>query len=87
MKKPAKIPAFRPGVYQHYKGAHYLALALGRDDETDEAVVIYVRLYARQGLPVSVRRLKVWNEKVSVRRGARTLKVPRFRYVGNAEPA
>lgn len=39
---------FRPGVYRHYKGDHYLALGLARADETDEVVVVYTRLYARR---------------------------------------
>ena len=69
---------FRPGVYRHYKGQHYLALMLAREDETDELVVVYVRLYARDGMPASTRRLKVWNERIDG--------TPRFEYVGSATP-
>ncbi|MDB5975498.1 MAG: hypothetical protein JWR07_2258 [Nevskia sp.] len=31
---------FKPGVYRHYKGKHYLALGVAREDETDVAVVV-----------------------------------------------
>lgn len=70
---------FRPGVYRHYKGQHYLALGLARADETDEIVVVYTRLYARAGLPMSTRRLSVWGESVA---GADGALVPRFSYIG-----
>lgn len=75
---------FRPGVYRHYKGNHYLALGLAREDETDELVVVYVRLYAREGLPMSTRRLSVWSEQVRAADGSSQ---PRFAYVGAAAPA
>ncbi|MDQ8030406.1 hypothetical protein CEG14_00470 [Bordetella genomosp. 1] len=72
------IAAFRPGVYQHYKGQQYLALGLARADETDETVVVYVRLYARDGFPMNTRLLRIWNETVQTEKG----EVPRFAYVG-----
>ena len=72
------VERFRPGVYEHYKGRQYLALCLAREDETDEVVVVYTRLYARDGLPTSTRRLRIWNEEVE-HEGRR---VPRFSYVG-----
>lgn len=74
---------FRPGVYRHYKGNHYLALGLAREDETDAVVVVYTRLYPRAGLPMSTRRLSVWNQRVMLADGS---SVPRFAYVGEAEP-
>ncbi|NGY04192.1 DUF1653 domain-containing protein [Solimonas terrae] len=77
-------PDFRPGVYRHYKGQHYLALGLARADENDEIVVVYTRLYVREGLPMSTRRLAVWNEVVSTGGG---VSVPRFEYVGHSTPA
>ncbi len=76
---------FRPGVYRHYKGQHYLALGLAREDETDEVVVVYARLYARAGLPMSTRRLSVWNETVQV--DGQPEPVPRFSYVGQTTPS
>ncbi len=75
------IEDFRPGVYEHYKGRQYLALCLAREDETDEVVVVYSRLYARAGLPMSTRRLQVWNEVVEVEGRL----VPRFAFRGHVE--
>lgn len=77
------IDEFQPGLYLHYKGRQYLALCLAREDETDEVVVVYTRLYPRAGLPVSTRRLTIWNEEILVD-GER---LPRFRYCGQiSEP-
>lgn len=75
--------SFRAGVYRHYKGNLYLALGLAREDETDETVVVYTRLYPRAGLPMSTRRLAVWSESVETSEGLR----PRFEYVGQASPS
>lgn len=72
--------AFKPGVYRHYKGNHYLALGLAREDESEELVVVYVRLYARAGMPMSTRKLKVWNEPVAT--GANAELQARFTFVG-----
>jgi nitroreductase len=76
------IQEFRPGVYRHYKGAYYLALGLARDDESNEPLVVYARLYERDGLPLSMRTLKVWNESVPV---GNTF-VKRFAYIGQESP-
>lgn len=75
---------FKPGVYRHYKGRYYLALGLAREDETNETVVVYTRLYPRDGLPMSTRRLTVWTEQVTVEPGQPPQ--PRFAYVGHEEP-
>jgi hypothetical protein len=75
------IERFRPGVYEHYKGRQYLATCLAREDETDEVVVVYTRLYAREGLPTSTRRLRVWNEQIEHEGRL----VPRFAYQGHVE--
>jgi hypothetical protein len=75
---------FKAGVYRHYKGNFYLALGLAREDETEEIVVVYTRLYARAGLPMSTRRLKVWNEPVTAGPGATPQ--PRFTYIGQTTP-
>lgn len=81
-RQRAAIDLFRPGVYRHYKGNHYLALGLARADETDETVVVYTRLYEREGLPMSTRTLEIWNQLVEVDgRG-----VPRFAYAGHQTP-
>lgn len=76
---------FRPGVYRHYKGNHYLALGLAREDETEELVVVYTRLYARPGVPMSTRKLKIWNEPVVSSPGQAPQ--PRFAFVGHETPA
>jgi hypothetical protein len=73
------VDDFQPGLYQHYKGQQYLALCLAREDETDEVVVVYTRLYARPGLPTSTRRLTIWNEEVEHEGNL----VPRFSYCGH----
>lgn len=78
-----QIVEFRSGVYRHYKGNFYLALGLAREDESNETVVVYTRLYAREGLPMSTRRLAVWSEKVETANGP----TPRFEYWGQATPA
>ena len=77
------LDSFRPGVYRHYKGQQYLALGLARADETDETVVVYVRLYPRDGMPMNTRLLRIWNETVETDAGV----VPRFAYVGPQSPA
>lgn len=74
---------FRPGVYRHYKGKTYLALGLAREDDTDETVVVYTRLYPRGGLPMSTRRLSKWNELVVAEDGGESQ--PRFAYLGARE--
>jgi hypothetical protein len=76
---------FKPGVYRHYKGNYYLALGLAREDETEETVVVYTRLYPRQGLPMSTRRLSAWSELV--RGQPDTAPQPRFAFVGHETPA
>lgn len=76
------VEAFKAGVYRHYKGQHYLALGLARADETDEVVVVYTRLYARPGLPMSTRLWRIWNESVEI--GGES--VPRFAFVGHHQP-
>ncbi|MDM4772686.1 DUF1653 domain-containing protein [Solimonas sp. SE-A11] len=75
---------FRPGVYRHYKGNYYLALGLAREDETNETVVVYTRLYPREGLPMSTRKLRVWNETLVVNPGEAPQ--ARFAFVGHEQP-
>lgn len=71
------------GVYEHYKGGRYFVLGLAREHPSDVVVVIYCRLYGREGLPLSVRQatnflgLVEWHGR----------KVPRFTYLGLREPS
>lgn len=73
------VEDFQPGVYRHYKGQFYMALCLAREDETEEVVVVYTRLYDRAGFPVSTRRLSIWCQDVLLDGHW----VPRFAYIGN----
>jgi hypothetical protein len=36
------IEEFKPGIYRHYKGGQYVALALARHHEAGEPMVVYV---------------------------------------------
>lgn len=74
---------FKSGIYRHYKGKHYLALGLAREDETEELVVVYVRLYARDGMPMSTRKLTRWNEQIADANGVMQ---PRFVFIGQQTP-
>lgn len=82
-KRLARGFAIRGGVYRHYKGPHYLVLGMARHSETEGALVVYVRLYARGGCPLWVRPLKNFTEMVV---GLHGKKVARFAYVGAEEP-
>ena len=70
------------GVYEHYKGRRYYVLGLGREHPSDEVVVIYCRLYGREGLPLSVRHASDFLANV----GGCGQEVRRFTYVGLREP-
>jgi len=78
-KHPSRNPTLPGGVYRHYKGESYLVLGVARHSETEEAMVVYVRLYARRGCPFWVRPLKNFTEKVS---GPNGRCVKRFTQVG-----
>ncbi len=87
MKSKKRTPVISPlpcGVYRHYKGQHYLVLGVARHSETEEAFVVYVRLYARGGCPLWIRPLKFFTEKVAGPNGRR---LKRFAFVGLEQPA
>ncbi|MDE3045091.1 MAG: DUF1653 domain-containing protein [Verrucomicrobiota bacterium] len=51
------LPAFstaakqlHTGIYEHYKGQRYQVLAVGRDSETLEEVVVYKALYGEHDI-------------------------------------
>ena len=77
-----EIPTLPAGVWRHYKGGLYVVLGIARDDATDEQVVVYVRLYRRDGIPMSVRRLDEFRSTVEVD----GVNVPRFVFVGASDP-
>ncbi len=76
-------PELKVGIYEHYKGEHYLVLGIARLDLADpewddELAVVYMRLYRRDGAPMSVRPLRNFLEPVETG-------IPRFRYLGVEE--
>ena len=76
-------PVVHAGVYEHYRGGRYLVLGVARHDETDEPLVVYVRLYSRPGgLAMTARPVASFAGSVEV--AGRS--VPRFRWVGAEEP-
>ena len=82
-KSTPLVSSLPGGIYRHYKGRHYLVLGVARHSETEEAFVVYVRLYARDGCPLWIRPLKIFTEKVTDSRGRR---VKRFTFVGLEQP-
>ena len=73
--------ALQYGVYQHYKGRRYLILGVARDHLTDDLLVVYARLYGREGIPISVQPLDRFLGHVVVDGEL----VPRFQHIGVAE--
>lgn len=53
-----------PGIYEHYKGKHYLVLGVARHSETQEPLVVYRCLYDDYSL--WVRPLAMFTESVSI---------------------
>jgi hypothetical protein len=87
MKRPKKTSAAASlpgGVYRHYKGQYYLVLGVAKHSETEEDLVVYVRLYAREGCPLWVRPLANFSGKVI---GPKGRHVQRFTPVGSKQPA
>lgn len=75
------VPA---GVYEHYKGNHYLVLGVARHDPSDEPMVVYVRLYERDGIPMTCRPLSDFTANVELGDGS---SVPRFRFIDQSTSA
>lgn len=75
-----ETPSLPAGVYEHYKGNRYLVLGVARHDASDEPLVVYVRLYDRDGVPMTCRALDDFTATVDPGDGSR---VPRFRLVQN----
>ena len=68
-------PAFKAGVYRHYKGNEYQAIDVVQHSETEDWLVLYRPLYGQSHL--WVRPYTMFNEPVEVD-GQR---VPRFSFV------
>jgi hypothetical protein len=70
-------PALKPGKYRHYKGNDYEVIDLACHSETREWLVLYKRLYEREGPELWVRPYDMFIEDV---RHEGQL-VPRFKYI------
>lgn len=75
----APLPSVQPGIWRHRGGADYLVLGVAHDDRGGEPRVIYVRLYSRDGVPVTARRVSVFTDSDD--------DGPRFRWVGRSQHA
>lgn len=73
----------KAGVYRHYKGGLYWVLGLARHSESGEKMVVYVRLYSRQGIPMNVRPFEEFVGSVVAQDGSVE---SRFEYVGDVDP-
>ena len=69
----------QPGIYQHYKCAHYRVLGLARHSESEEWLVVYQALYGERGM--WVRPLTMFCETVEVEGGS----CPRFALIEAAD--
>lgn len=56
------VKEIQPGRYRHFKGNEYEVIAIARNSETTEAMVIYRALYGDGG--TWVRPADMWNETV-----------------------
>jgi hypothetical protein len=74
------------GVYRHYSGDHYLVIGVARDaacDADERLLVIYTRLYSRDGVPLNARPLVEFCQMVETEAGP----VQRFTPIGYADSA
>lgn len=55
--------AIEPGIYEHFKGARYQVIGVGRHSETEEQLVFYRKLYDDHSL--WARPLDMFQESVS----------------------
>jgi len=65
------------GKYRHFKGNEYEVIAIAKNSETTELMVVYKALYGDGEL--WVRSLSMWNETVEVNGELHK----RFEYIGN----
>ncbi len=80
--KKSEMNPLPAGVYRHYKGNDYLVLGIARHCETEELFVVYVRLYSRPGIPISIRPLSDFLGTV-IDPSGNTVK--RFEYIGSQQ--
>ena len=72
-------PDLKPGRYRHYKGNDYQVIDIACHSETHEWLVVYRRLYERDGPELWLRPYEMFVEDVTV--DGQTM--PRFRYIDN----
>ena len=86
-------PEFKAGIYQHYKGPHYLVLGLAHDaNQEDRTAVVYIGLETdrkKVGPRLAVRTYDNFYEHIDPSTGATVEphspeSVPRFRYLGHS---
>lgn len=70
-------PKLRPGRYRHYKGNDYQVIDVACHSETHEWLVVYRRLYDRDGPELWVRPYDMFVETVEYHGQT----VPRFQYI------
>lgn len=70
----------RSGIYRHYKGQQYLVLGVAMHADNEELMVVYVRLYEREGIPFFVRPLASFLEPLPDHMGG----ISRFEFMGAA---
>ena len=51
-------------VYRHFKGNYYFVENVALDSETKERVVVYKRIYDKEGSKIWVRREKMFLEEI-----------------------
>ena len=56
------LESIRPGKYRHFKGNEYEVVGIARHSETEEAMVVYRKLYGDRSL--WVRPASMWNEVI-----------------------
>ena len=72
-------PDVKPGRYRHYKGNDYQVLDVVCHSETLEWLVLYKRLYERDGPELWVRPAAMFTETVTF--NGKT--IPRFEYIAS----
>lgn len=76
-----QLKSFKIGKYRHFKGKEYEVIAIARDSETLEEMVVYKALYDSPEFgknPVFVRPLKMFTENVE----REEYSGPRFKFLG-----
>lgn len=69
------------GIYKHFKGSEYIVLALAKDSETLEDIVVYVTLYNKTDAITHI-----WTRKLEDFMGTKEVDgkvVNRFELIGN----